>query len=624
MIEYQKNNVLIVVPRYVRYQPKAYYEFPLGLAYISACVKREGYSVDVLNLNNYQESSLELIQQRFAQKNYSYVLSGGLSAHYKQLQQIVKDVRSVSQTAAIIIGGGVASSTPELMCHTLNSDYLVIGEGEITIVDLLNTLSTSQDVSTVHGIAYLENGLFIKTPPRERIKDLDSLPFPDFDGFDFETYLESQQSNDSLYNYIHDSPRFYPIISSRGCPYNCTFCYHPLGRYYRSRSVENFLEEIEYAVTKYKINNFAIFDELLSLNRDRLLRICEGLKKYAPAVKWMCQLRVDCVDEELLSIMKDSGCFLISYGFESASDTVLKSMNKYITKTQIENALVITRNARICIQAYFIFGDIDETYSTACETLDFWRRYKDYHITLGYVRPYPGSDLWQHQINIGKLKTFEQQLEFLDLCIESPPNLTAMTSAEWYTLQKDVQRELLLNDHKGEALGSYLEDNGVYTITFRCMHCNSVQVYKHFKQRILGVFKIVCRECNQAMNMSPMIFKHVKDDYIRNQEAYSTILLGEVPVVVTPCMNEAEFEAMRDLLLRGVNIIAYMDKSIKKAGKQYQDLLVYQTNSFNIKERFLNHYFVIPLTRYANIIFEELLESGVPKKAICRLDEVMV
>ena len=624
MLDTLKNNVLIIVPRYIPYQTKAYYEFPLGLAYISACVKNQGYVVDILNLNNYEEPSLELIQQKFLHKNYSYVLSGGLSAHYKQLQRIVKDVRLVNTTATVILGGGGLSATPELMYNTLKPDYIVIGEGEITIGELLDALDIDHDISTVPGIAYSKHGVFVKTLPRESIKDLDSIPRPDFDGFEFDTYLESQRSNDSLYNYSHDSPRFYPIISSRGCPYNCTFCYHPLGRYYRSRSVEKFLEEVEYAITKYKINNFAIFDELLSLNRDRLVRICDGLKKYAPDVKWMCQLRVDCVDEELLFKMKDSGCFLISYGLESASDAILKSMNKHITKDQIEKALIMTRNAGIGIQAYFIFGDTRETVDTARETLDFWKRYKDYHITLGYIRPYPGSDLWQQQIDTGKLETFDQQLAFLDLCIASPPNLTSMTPDEWFELQKDVQKELLLNDHRGEALDSYLENDDTYTITFRCSHCDSVQVYKHFKQRILGIFKIVCRECNQAMNMSPMIFTHVREDYNSNYEVYHKVLSGEVPVVVTPCMNEAEFEAMRELLLKGANVVAYMDKSIERAAKQYQGKSTYLTNYNTIKEKFLDYCFVIPLTRYANVIFNELLSFGIHRKSICRLDEVTI
>jgi anaerobic magnesium-protoporphyrin IX monomethyl ester cyclase len=625
-----KDNVLIIIPRYIPYRTKAYYEFPLGLAYVSASLKRGGYDVDVINLNHCDDTQSSLICGKLnGGKKYHYVMSGGLSAHYKQLKEIVSDVRSGDKDAVVVLGGGIMSSTPELMYRYLKPDYMVLGEGEITVIELLSEIeSGGKNLEFVKGIGYRdEKGDLIITRRRESVDNLDILPWPDLDAFEFDTYLKYQKANDNYYQYIHDEPRFYPIISSRGCPYNCTFCYHPLGRRYRSRSVEDFLKEVRFVVDKYGINNLAIFDELLSVDRNRLLEICEGLKPFSDRVRWMCQLRVDNIDKELLHTMRDAGCFLISYGFESANNEVLTSMKKHITKEQIEEALKLTREAGLCIQGYFIFGDTSETSETSRETLDFWKKYHDYHITLGYIRPYPGSELWEREVSKGHLDTDEKQLDFLNACINAPPNLSKMNSDEWFQLQKDVQKATMLNDHfSGEVSSEREEEEGTYTIKVECILCGERNVYKHFRQRILGISKIGCRKCNQQMNISPLIFQHVKEDYERNVKVFEKMKGGLVKVTVTPCMNEAEFVAMYEVALRGIDVVDFMDKDKLKCKERYWGKHVLHRNKAQVwvVDKVYNDYFLIPLTRFADRIFNELVEFGVDKNRICRLDEVII
>ncbi len=616
--------ILIIVARYNPFKEKSYYEFPLGLSYVSACLKQAGYIVDVLNLNHCDGSQFDLIRDKIVGSRYRYILTGGLSAHYKQIKSIVVDIRYSGPDAVVIIGGGVVTATPELMYDYIQPDYMVLGEGELTIVELIDELNNSRkNLEDVKGIGYRNSsGKLVITPVREPIMNLDSLPWPDLEGFEFETYLNIQRPNDSLYLYIADNPRFYPIISSRGCPYNCTFCYHPLGQKYRSRSVDNFIKEVEYVTEKYNINNLAIFDELISADRKRLFEICERLKKLPRKLNWMCQLRVDKVDAEMLKMMKAAGCFIISYGFESASDSVLRSMKKNITKLQIERAMELTRKAGIGIQGYFIFGDTAETKETAYETLDFWKKHKDYHITMGYIRPYPGSELWKRAIAAGHLKTFAEQLNFLDKCVSAPPNLSKMNGKEWFELQKDVQKAIISNDHFGELIASNKISENNYSITIRCPHCMEITTYNNFHQRILGVFKLACRKCNQSMNMTPMAFGHVKDDYTRNQSVFKIIKKGRVPVTVTPCMNEAEFVAMSEVFLNGVNIVNFMDISDDKVNKTYNGKTVFKRNAENINSACKDHYFLVPLTRFADRIFSHLVSLGVDASRICRLDEI--
>lgn len=308
MEQKKAGKILIIVIRYLPAGERSYYEFPLGLAYISASLKRAGDDVDVLNLNHYDGSTLDLIRDIMTRNKYRYVLTGGLSAHYQQVKQVVEDVRNSDSAAIMITGGGVMTATPELMYRHIQPDYMVLGEGEITIVELIDALNNGgKNLESINGIGYSNgSGELIVTQSRVPITDLDTVPWPDLDGFQLEAYLEMQRPNDNLYLYPDDTPRFYPIISSRGCPFNCTFCYHPLGQKYRSRSIDNFIAEVEYVTEKYQVNNLAIFDELLSSNRERLFEICERLKKIPRRLHWMCQLRVDQINKEMLRTMKEA------------------------------------------------------------------------------------------------------------------------------------------------------------------------------------------------------------------------------------------------------------------------------------------------------------------------------
>ncbi len=618
------SDILMVVPRYVPLKRQSYYEFPLGMAYVSSCLDRAGHSVTVINLNQGGEECYERLAKVAASLQPKLVLTGGLSAHYQQIRCLVSVVRESSPESLVVVGGGIVTASPKLMFDFLNPDFIILGEGELTAVELADQLlgRIPIELNAVDGIGYRkEDGTFFLTNTRPPIMNLDSLPFPDLEGFGIEEYLSLQQPNDNLYLYISDHPRFYPIISSRGCPYDCTFCYHPLGQKYRSRSVDNFMSEIEYVISKHDVRNVAIFDELISCDRDRLFEICRRMKKLSHPVRWMCQLRVDFIDEEMLQVMKDAGCFIVSYGFESASNEVLQSMKKSISKEQISRALQLSRTSGIGVQGYFIFGDPAETLESARETIAFWKSHADYHITLGFVRPYPGSELWENEFK----KCGLDELSFLEKCVSDPPNMSRLSQKDWFSLQKEVQGALMDNDNFGEFISGYEQDNGAESMTIRCPHCNRIVEYGNFNQRILGVFKLTCRLCNQAMNMTPLAFEHVRRDYLRNFRAFNWMKKGRVPVYVIPCMNEAEFEAQRERLLEGLLIAGFLDADKRKQGRLYQGLPVLDTGKEVINKLALEGYgFIIPLTRYADKLYGDLIASGVSADRICRLDVLQV
>ncbi len=277
---------LIILVRYHReglFSPKTEtgdynYNIPVGLAYISAFLKQNGHEVQFLNLNHCDGIVEELIKDRLSQESYTFVITGGISPFYPDVKNCVDSVRRFSPNTRIILGGGLISSQPEIMFNLLQPDYGVIGEGELTIKELFECLENKGDINTINGLIFRNtDGQIILTKPRDPINNLDLLPWPDYEGLGFDEYLDHMLPGDVHYNSIFDKPRSYPIIASRSCPFSCTFCFHPLGKKYRKRSIENVMDELEYAIKKYNINLILFYDELFANDRSRIYDFCRRL-----------------------------------------------------------------------------------------------------------------------------------------------------------------------------------------------------------------------------------------------------------------------------------------------------------------------------------------------------------
>ena len=220
----------------------------------------------------------------------------------------------------------------------------------------------------------------IKTPARNAIRDIDSISWPNFDIFDINKSIDRQSPLDHHFfqNNIDNNPRSIDIITSRSCPFMCTFCFHPVGKKYRERNVDDVISEIKTYIKKYNINMISILDELFSLRRDRLLEFC---KKIRPLnLQWMIQLHVRSASFEVLNALKSAGCVYISYGIESANDEVLGSMQKKTTVTEINKALKVTVDNRVGIQGNLIVGDTEETIYSANESMKWWANNRKYSI----------------------------------------------------------------------------------------------------------------------------------------------------------------------------------------------------------------------------------------------------
>lgn len=399
---------LLVMPRF---QPFGFdYDFPLGIAYISAALKASGVNVRCLNLNHDPRLVDEPVAEAVAEFDPDVCGCGGLSPHYPVVREVFEAARKAKPEIVNIVGGGVFTGAPDIMTELLDIDAGVVGEGENTVVEFAAALGEGRSLDEVRGLVFKgPEGRFVTTPKRAVFKELDSLTWPDLAGFGIEKAFENQLPNDSRLYDATDLPRALPMISSRSCPFSCTFCFHPNGRVYRERGLDDFFDELDHRIAEQGVNLVNVLDELFALKRPRLIEFCARMKERP--VQWMAQLHVSTVDDETLGLMKDSGCVAIGYGLESMSPEILRSMKKQADPEQVTRALEMTQAHGIGIIGTFLFGDPADNPNNINETLAWWARHLEYRIDLQNLKVFPGAPVWHQAVERGLFESREASVE---------------------------------------------------------------------------------------------------------------------------------------------------------------------------------------------------------------------
>jgi radical SAM superfamily enzyme YgiQ (UPF0313 family) len=301
----------------------------------------------------------------------------------------------------------------------------VHGEGEETITELVEKYK-SKDLSDVKGIAYKKNKRVVVNPPRPLIKNLDSIPFPAHHLLKMDRYSHPLMRGRKIMS----------VLTSRGCPYNCTFCTKNIfGSTFRARSAENVLEEIELLVKNYGVNEINIIDDNFNVDRKRTMEICKGIIDRGLKIKWSTPngIRADTVDRELIQIMKRSGCYSLSFGIESGSPRIVQSINKNIKLGVIREVFKICRDEGIETVAFFIIGLPGETAEDIQMTIDFAKEIQpdvaDFHMLI----PLPGTPIYDYlkQNNL-LLETDWSKYSFHIEPVFRTNELSKQEIAEWY------------------------------------------------------------------------------------------------------------------------------------------------------------------------------------------------
>lgn len=447
-------NILLVV-----YDNDMYIHwFPQGLAYIAAVLEKEGHDVRIYNqdMDHYPDEHLTSYLNTIRIDVVCVGVVGGYY-QYKKLLKISDAINKSKNRPIYVIGGHGPSPEPEFFIKKTKADYVVIGEGEETIVELLSAITYNKPLSSIKGIAYQENGKVIVNERRPVIKDIDSIPLPAYHLFPIEYYrllrLPHAENNDFVM----------PVLSGRGCPYKCTFCYR-MDEGFRPRSNASIINEIEILKGLYGITYIAFSDELLMSSRKRTESLCEAIIKAELDIKWSCNGRLNFADLETLKLMKKAGCVFINYGIESVDDRVLQMMNKSLTVKQIIKGVENTIEVGISPGLNILFGNIGDDIRTLSKAYEFLMDYDDcaQMRTIRPVTPYPGSQLYYDAITKGLLSGCE---DFYNKHTNSDlitVNFTDMTDDRIHKCLYDVNTELTSRYFSRKATEAQREAEKLY------------------------------------------------------------------------------------------------------------------------------------------------------------------
>lgn len=416
--------------------------FPQGTAYLAATLLKHHYEVEIYeqDIHHYDESHLthKLNNEFYDVIGLSFI--GGYY-EYKKAVKISMAINNSTQRPLYIIGGFGPSPDPTYFLKKLQADVVVRGEGENTIIDLLQHYEQKKSFNTVLGISYLHNNKVFHNQDRTLIEDIDHIPMPAYHLFNIDHYRLLRMPNCRTTDFIM------PVLSGRGCTFTCNFCYR-MDKGFRARSNEAIIEEIQYLQKNYGITYIAFSDELLMSSIGRTMSLCEAMIKANLNIKWDCNGRLNYAKPKVLKLMKKAGCVFINYGIEAFDDEILKNMDKVLTTKQIEQGIQATLKEGISPGFNIIFGNIGETRETLMKGVDFILKYDDgaQLRTIRPVTPYPGSPLYYHAIKEGLLKDIEDFYEHkhtnsdLMTC-----NFTKLSDDQFYDALYEANMILLKN-----------------------------------------------------------------------------------------------------------------------------------------------------------------------------------
>ena len=418
--------------------------FPQGLGYIAAVLEREGYEVEIYSqdLHHYPEEHLT----EYLNKNHFDFIAISVIAGYYQYGQLLKLSKAINESQDrpyYLLGGHGPAPEPDYFLKKTGADAIVIGEGEETILELLEAVINKKPLSKISGIAYQDGGETIVTPERPLIpeKDLDGIPFPAYHMFPIEYYRLIRHPRADPNDFVM------PVLSGRGCTFKCNFCFR-LDKGFRGRSNEGIIEEIKLLKKNYGVSYIVFSDELLMMSKERTLGLAEAILKANLNIKWNCNGRLNYATPEVLDVMKRSGCVFINYGIESMDNEVLKTMKKGLRTDQVYKGIEETLKAGISPGFNIIFGHIGDTLETLEKSVEFLLKYDDGSQlrNIRPVTPYPGSPLYYTAIERGLLKDceefYEKKHSNSDLVAV---NFTELTDEEFHKALLKANTRLLKN-----------------------------------------------------------------------------------------------------------------------------------------------------------------------------------
>lgn len=463
--------VLLISPPFYRIIGFYNRYFPFGITLLASLLKQHGhtalvYDADVTEnptsidyaqlpekypdyLRSFQEGDHPLWQEArkvIAEFNPDLVGLSAFTTFAASAFHMASISKKVAPQCPVVLGGPHASAkAAEALRVCPDIDFVVRGEGEETLQELIRALEGgSGDFSGIHGLSYRLHGAQQHNPPRQRCADLDQLPAPD------RTLLLNERR--------YTSEDMGMIMTSRGCPYNCTYCATDTKRV-SYRSPDHVIAEMCAVRDRYGTVQFTFKDDSFTMNRKRIVDLCGKLISRRLRFCWECNTRVNLVDKDLLRLMKRAGCNFIKVGIESGSEQILKSMRKGITLDQVRRAAVLLRDSGIHWTGYFLMGVPGETRADVEQTVAFMREVDPDLALMGVYEPFPGTEMFEDGIRRGLVRPDMTRGDFFTILpnhyYKTDPAIQTDTiaPADYQQLEQEVKKVFHTHNKKlGNAL----------------------------------------------------------------------------------------------------------------------------------------------------------------------------
>lgn len=389
----------------------------VGLAYVMSAAQRAGLEFDLLDIDAHRFSD-EQVSEMIRKSDCNVFAIGTLVSVYGRMKKLCETIRFHHPKATIVVGNTLGTSAPKVVLACTPVDVCVIGEGELTFVDLIRALEQGRSLKTVFGIAFQENGECVETPQRSLIENIDELPFPNYDLFDMEIYLPASRhlvANPGGLPIPFDELVAMPVSTARGCPFRCNFCFHAFQeRKYRFRSADSIVSEIKYWKDKYRINYVNFWDELTFFNVRETEKFADAMIEADLGVFWVGPCR-----SELL-VRKDGGlkvakklrranCHGLGFALETGSPEILAFMNKANTVKEFIEQCHLVHEANLDVYSSIIVGYPQETSETIDQTFQVLTEARVYP-SVGFLQLMPGTPMYRMAIEQGRIRDEEEYL----------------------------------------------------------------------------------------------------------------------------------------------------------------------------------------------------------------------
>lgn len=412
---------------------------PLGLAYMAAVLEENNIEVNIIDASA-MDMTWEELETEIANSDPQVIAITALTPTISQALQSASIAKKTCPEATVVMGGYHPTFNYRDVLENDFVDVVIRGEGEITLLEMVKALINDTPLSEVEGIAFGD----VVTPDRPLIHDLDSLPFPALHLLPMEYYkLLNMKTNMAT------------MITSRGCPMQCSFCSSASmhGAKMRMRSTQNIVDEMEFLIKEYQVETLAFMDDTFTLNRKKVKEVCDEIIKRGLKVMWGCTARVDTLSEDLIATMKEAGCIAIFMGVESADQQTLDAVNKQTSIDKIRKAFEMSQKQKMRTIASVVLGMPGDTRESIKNTVKFVKELKPSYAIFSLATPYPGTRFYQQAFekNLIKVRDWSKYtlispiIETMGCSLEELRKLQAGAFVQFYLRPGYILRQVLMD-----------------------------------------------------------------------------------------------------------------------------------------------------------------------------------